>query len=452
MVKITIIGGYGGMGQFFAKLFIRLGHSVIVTGRDPKKGEKAEKELGVKYMRDNKKAAQEADVVIVTVPIDYTINTIEEIGPYIKDGSVFMDFTSIKEEPCRAMLESTSPGVDVIGTHPMFGPRVESLDGQVVVLAPMRLNSSFWFEWIRNILVPENARVIESQPEHHDKVMAVVQGLTHFTYIAIAKTLMDMDFDIKDSRKFASPIYGLMLDMIGRIVGQDPNLYASIQMENPRIPQIHDSFLYAAGEISKMVKNKEHDDFVKMMAQSARHYDDVDAAMGRSDKAIYALMADIESLKNSLGSEVAVKHIYSGNIHTGILKEITPDIIVLEQRTRAGSVTRVSLKISNIRIIERDERISYEISHSGVIKRDFTYVIDENMDENFICDILKLINENIISADVRDVYRGDAIPEGKKSVCFGVNFLNNLHGGKAYTRKMEKVVEEFFKRIGCVKR
>jgi len=52
--------------------------------------------------------------------------------------------------------------------------------------------------------------------------MAVVQGLTHFNYISIGKTLEKLSFNVRESRKYSSPIYDLMLDMVGRIIGQNP--------------------------------------------------------------------------------------------------------------------------------------------------------------------------------------------------------------------------------------
>ena len=213
---IVIIGGYGGMGKLFARLFLDEGHKVIATGRTERKGRKAERELGVKYIKDNCKAARHGDVVIVTVPIDYTIETIKEVAPYVKKGSLLTDFTSVKEEPCRAMADFSDDGVEVIGMHPMFGPKVPGLEGQVVVLAPMRPGSGSkykWMPWLLEFLNKHKAKIIEATPEEHDKVISVVQGLTHFAYISVGKTLKDLDFDIKKSRQFASPIYELMLDM-----------------------------------------------------------------------------------------------------------------------------------------------------------------------------------------------------------------------------------------------
>ena len=439
-MKIVIIGGYGGMGRLFAKLFREEGCDVIVTGRTESKGRKAEKELGVKYMKDNKKASAEGDVVIVTVPIDVTIETIKEVAPCVKKGSLLMDFTSVKTEPCRAMDEFSDNAVNVIGTHPMFGPRVSSLEGQVFILTPIRTTKK-WMKWITGFLEKHNARIIVSNPQEHDDMLAVVQGLTHFAYISIGKTLHDLDFDIKRSREFSSPIYELMLDIVGRIIGQDPHLYASIQVQNPRVLDVHKAFFKAAGELSDMVRKRDTERFVEIMSKSAKHFDDVDAAMGRSDKAIASLVSELKQLKKGIGKEVALKHIYSGNVHIGVVKDIDPEFVVIDE----SGVSR-RLKISNITLLDDKERIKHKAERSGTIKRDFSHIFDKEVDENFIAQLLEEFNEGIIAVKVKDVYAGKQIPGGRKSVCFRVSLVNSD------VKITEKEINKFFKRIGGVSR
>ncbi|ODS37273.1 hypothetical protein BEH94_04435 [Candidatus Altiarchaeales archaeon WOR_SM1_SCG] len=421
-LTIVIIGGYGGMGKLFAKLFLEEGHKIIVTGPTELKGRRVEKEMNVKYIKDNCKAAKSGDVVIVTVPIDYTIETIKEVAPCVKEGALLTDFTSVKEEPCRVMAEFSDKGVEVIGMHPMFGPKVPGLEGQVVVLAPVRPcggKKYKWMSWLLKFLNKHKAKIIESTPEEHDRVISVVQGLTHFTYISVGKTLKDIDFDIKKSRRFASPIYELMLDMIGRIIGQDPHLYASIQMTNPRVIKVHEAFFKSAGELSETVKNQDREKFVEYMSDAAKHFDDVDAAMGKSNKAVASLVLELNQLKESAGKEIALRHIYSKNIHLGIVESVDSENVVIND---SGKLNK--LKISNIQILDDKEKIEFKIKKLGSVERDFSYIFDNLIDEKFLCELLKNFNENIISVKIKDVYSGKPIPEGKKSICFGVVVIN----------------------------
>ena len=46
---ITIIGGTGRMGKWFAKFFQNKGYNVIITSRSSRKASSIAKEIGVKY-------------------------------------------------------------------------------------------------------------------------------------------------------------------------------------------------------------------------------------------------------------------------------------------------------------------------------------------------------------------------------------------------------------------
>ena len=73
-----------------------------------------------------------ADVTVVSVPIEVTDAVIARVGPHVREDALLMDVTSVKRGPVSAMLEATRGSV--VGTHPMFGASVHSLQGQRVVL------------------------------------------------------------------------------------------------------------------------------------------------------------------------------------------------------------------------------------------------------------------------------------------------------------------------------
>ncbi len=433
--KITVIGGYGGMGRFFAELFARQGFQVTIAGPNEISGKEAAKKIGGRYIKDNVEAVEDADIVMISVPINATPAVIEEVAPHLKKGSLLMDVTSVKEEPCRLMKKYAPKGVEILGTHPVFSHRVGSLEGQVFVLTPVRGDK--WLKWFRALLSDNKARVFETTPEEHDKVMAVVQGLTHYTYIAVGKTLDALDFDIKESRKYSSPVYELMIDMIGRVIGQNPSLYAEIQMSNPEIPRIHKVFLETARELSETVRRKDEKKFVELMKEAARNFDDLERAMGRSDKAIKSLIAELEFLKASVGKEICLRHIYSGKTHIGTVKSVNAETVVLETSGKSSE-----LKISNLQVLGDKERMECKKQFYGVVERDHSVVFDESVDEQFVTSLLKGFDENIIEASVKDIYRGNKIGVGKKSVCFRTNLIDSE------VKNTEKKIAEFLKGIG----
>jgi prephenate dehydrogenase len=417
MSKIAIIGGTGEFGRLFAKIFKESGCSVVVTGRSVEKGEWVARLIGVEFTVDNIKAAKDADIVIVCVPIESTVKVIEEVAPQVKKGALLMDLTSVKVEPVKAMQEHVADGVEILGAHPMFGPRVSGLEGQIVILTPIRRGK--WTDFLKDFFKEHRARVFVSNPEEHDRVMAVVQGLTHFAYITTASTIKKVGQDVEESRKFASPVYELMLDFIARIVGQNPGLYASIQIHNPFVGMVHETFIKEAVALSKAVQNGDVEGFVKTMTESARIFKDVDSSMGKSDKAISALTQELKKLKGSVGSEAALRHIYSGSIHMGRVVSVDPEVVIIENK---GKMT--SLKISNIELLDDAAMLDWKREHMGLRKMDFSFVFLEDVDESILEKVVLDSQSTIVSSEVVDVFRGDQIPPGSKSITLRFETMN----------------------------
>jgi len=415
-MHVAVIGGTRGLGNWIANFLQERGCQITLTGRNSIVGEDIANKMGVSYTSDNIQAASHANVVIIAVPIEFTSQTIKEVAPHLQKGSLLVDVTSVKELPAETMQKYTPPGVEVLPTHPMFGPRIRSLEGQVIVLTPQKKGK--WYPKVLELLKLERARILETTPEQHDRMMSIVQGLTHFAYIAIASTIERMGVDIKESRKFASPIYNLMLDMVARIVAQNPYLYYSIQTQNKYIPEVHQTFLETFQDLKSMISDENQDEFVKAMSSAAKHLNDLEASLGRSDKAISALNAEVTHLKNSVGMEVGLRHMYSGKVHLGILKSLSPDFVILKENNRT-----VKLKLSNIEVLSGEELKSWKNTNLPLKKLDVSVVLPETSQPELISRVIRSV-EGVVSSEVKDVYHGGQIPEGKKSITFTYQVLS----------------------------
>ena len=164
-IQIGIIGGTRGMGKWFAVYLRGQGYRVHVAGRT--------------YGMTRTEMAASCEVVVVSVPISVTVNIIEQIGPLMKEEGLLMDLTSLKAASVAAMVQSST--AEVIGCHPLFGPQIDSLENQHIVLCPVRPGK--WLSWLTDILEKGGALLVETTPEKHDELMSVVQGLNHFNTI-----------------------------------------------------------------------------------------------------------------------------------------------------------------------------------------------------------------------------------------------------------------------------
>ena len=246
---VAVVGGRGGIGSLVARLFADLGHRVLIADVDT--------------ALTPTEAAEVADVVVVSVPIDATEQVIREIGPRLRPEALLMDVTSIKEAPVRAMLESTP--ASVLGTHPMFGPSVHSLQGQRVVLCRARGNE--WADWAARMFAARGLYVQETTPEHHDRMMAVVQVLTHFQTQVLGLTLARLDTPLEETLRYTSPAYLMELFVTARHFDQSPDLYGAIEMRNPATPAITAAFEAAAREVATILSTGDRTAFRAMFAE-----------------------------------------------------------------------------------------------------------------------------------------------------------------------------------------
>ncbi len=232
---IAIIGGRGKMGAMLARLFGDMGHSVMIVDRDT--------------ALTAAQAAADADVVVISVPIDETERVIREVGPHVREHALLMDITSIKEAPIRVMLESTR--ASVVGTHPMFGPGVHSLQGQRFVVC--RARGDQWADWVVRTFAARGLAVTETTPTQHDRAMSVVQVLTHFQTQVLGLTLSKLGVPLSETLPFTSPAYLLELYVAARHFAQDPQLYGPIEMRNPGTGAVTTAFRDAAEEIGAIL-------------------------------------------------------------------------------------------------------------------------------------------------------------------------------------------------------
>jgi len=209
---------------------------------------------------DNIEAVKNADIVIYSVPISLTKKIIKETLPHIKSWAVVADVTSIKWFPSEEMQKRED--ITVIPTHPMFGPYIGTLAGQVVVLTPDEtVKNTKEYMFLKDFLCSQKVKVREETPKNHDKMMAVVQWLTHLNMFVVAETMKRLEFDVRSSEDFISPIYKMMISSVGRYLGQNPQLYSDIQMYNDEILPVHAAFLETAKNFHTTVLEKSSQKF-----------------------------------------------------------------------------------------------------------------------------------------------------------------------------------------------
>ena len=375
-MKVGIIGGSDGLGKTLIYYF-RDEFDVIISARNHEKGRNVANKANVKYIESNTELASISDILVISVPINHTSDVIREVAGFMKEGSLMVDVTSIKEEPLKTMSETVPENVEYIPTHPIFGPRTTELDNQVIVLTPDKKGK--WFDKVYNYLSSKNMRVIITSAEKHDFMMSIVQILTHFSFISTTSAIEKLKVDIKETEDYESPIYNLMIDVIARISAQNPYLTYNIQTMNENGPKIRNTFVEAVSELRDVINNGDDEKFVSIVEKSVDHMGDVSDALGRSDKAIRALSHEYTLLNQSIGHEVGLKNFYTGEINVGILENITPRTASLNCN---GNIKEII--ISHIDVLDENELQKWKNKTLNKTVENIRCILPENIDTEII--------------------------------------------------------------------
>jgi prephenate dehydrogenase len=426
--NMTIIGGTRGLGRWIAE-HLNNDFNITITSRNKASGLEVARELNVDYSNNNIEAIQNADIVIFSVPIEYTAETIKEVAPHAPEGSLLMDVCSIKTEAAEALNKYAPDNVEILPCHPMFGPRVPTIKRQIIVLTPIENRAENWFDRVEKYLTKSECEIVVTTPEEHDKYMSIVQGLTHFSFITLASTIRKLHINVERSRSFSSPIYSLMLDMVSRVIYQNPYLYYSIQKNNKENTHAREVLIKEGAYLSKLIEDGNEEDFVKNMEESSEHLDNREEALIRSDRAIGMLSQKTNVLTKSIGKEVGLKDLHSEKIYVGIVKKVTSKCVILE------SNDELSLKISTVDILSAKEVFEWKKNNLKLEKFKLSVRLPSSCDEKYLIKMFENI-EGVIDVEITDIKQ---ISDSVSNFTFDYSTFN---------RDDKNYVEEYIKGIG----
>ena len=243
--KIVIIGGRGGIGSIFTRLFRSSGYTVEVMGH-----------------RDWDRAGEifaGAGLVGVCVPIDRTEEVIGKLQGLLSPECVLADFTSIKTNPVKSMM-AVHQG-PVMGLHPMFGPDISNMAKQVIISVEGRYPEKCG--WVLDQMTLWGARIKKFSAAEHDDAMSYIQALRHFTTFSYGVFLAKENPDLDVLMELSSPIYRMELMMVGRLFAQDPVLYADIILSNKRNLDIIERYSSEISRAIELLKKGDREAFIE---------------------------------------------------------------------------------------------------------------------------------------------------------------------------------------------
>ena len=286
-MRVAIIGGSGKMGRWFASFLLKEGQEVIITGRNEKKLREAKQQLGVE-VATGFEAVKSADVVLISVPIDSFEEVVKQLPPYLHSKQIIIDITSIKVSPVEIMHKYLKTGL-VLGTHPMFGPGAKGILNQNFVLTPTNDEETALAEKIKQHLEIRGARATLMTPHQHDEMMAVILGLSHFIAIVSADTLLGLG-NLKQMGAIGGSTFKVLLTLAEGVISEDPEFYASLQMNLPGMTEIEELFQRSSKTWADIVRNKDRHEFIRRMNALKDRLEKTDPDFRKAYENMYKLL------------------------------------------------------------------------------------------------------------------------------------------------------------------
>ncbi|KMO19406.1 prephenate dehydrogenase [Methylobacterium platani JCM 14648] len=193
-------------------------------------------------------------VVILATPVSGLAEVVRAIAPHLQPGALVLDVGSVKVRPAAIMRAGLPAGIDIVATHPLFGPQSarDGLSGLKIAVCPVRgTRARRVGAFLRRAL---GLTVILTTPEDHDREAAAVQGLTHL----IAKVLVAME---PLPTRMTTRSFDLVMQAVGMVRHDAPEVYHAIERENPYAAEVRRRFFDLAarmdGELGEGVQVEE---------------------------------------------------------------------------------------------------------------------------------------------------------------------------------------------------
>lgn len=238
-MQVSIIG-FGRFGRLLAGLLQRYHGAemrLLATSRSDYAG--VARGLGLAWAPLDE--AARADVVMLCVPMRELGGVIEQLRRLVRPGAVVMDTCSVKVYPAQLMAAKLPPAVEILATHPMFGPdgvRQFGIAGQRLVICPIRIGPArlamveSWFQAM-------GVAILRMTPAEHDRQAAISQGLVHFIGRAIERAgLSEPAVTTNNAQR--------LFELARAVAGDSLELFDDLETLNPFAAEVRQAFLKAA--------------------------------------------------------------------------------------------------------------------------------------------------------------------------------------------------------------
>lgn len=278
----VVVGGNGAVGKLLCEMLARDDRSVVSVdlpgaspthaGDPPEQAAAAERQGSQSRIRTEvgnilDPSAKLADIlagaelVVLAVPEHVALGTPLSLF----DGVPLLVETLSVKSGFASAVRASSRRDAVLGINPMFAPAL-GFDGRPVACVTHRPGTSAE-DFVARITA-WGGRIVDVDPDTHDRVAAATQALTHASVLAFGSALAALEVDAALVDAVAPPPARTMLALLARIAGGEPEVYWDVQAGNPYARAARVALVEAATRIDAAVAPGTDTDFADAVARA----------------------------------------------------------------------------------------------------------------------------------------------------------------------------------------
>lgn len=185
--------------------------------------------------------ALKKEIIILAIPMRNLKDFLIRYGLEFNINSTVLDVCSLKIYPIDLMKKYLPSSCEIIGTHPLFGPKSgkNGIKNLNMVLCNVNSNN---FDLFFDLFKSLELNVFEVTADYHDKQMALSQALTHF----IGRSIDDMDLPKIDLR---TKTFDDLMSIVDIISNDSVELFEDMQKLNPYSKLYRDNFISSVSKL-----------------------------------------------------------------------------------------------------------------------------------------------------------------------------------------------------------
>ena len=186
---------------------------------------------------DLRKVIQDADLIIIGIPVAAYENIFKKIYNFIKPGAIITDVGSVKMEVIKNVSKLIPKNVNFIPGHPIAGTEKSGPESGFsglfkkgwCILTPNKSSNPESIKIIKEMWELVGMKVDIMNPKHHDDVLAITSHIPHIIAYSIVGTVANLENTIKkEVIKYAASGFRDFT----RIAASDPIMWRDIILNN----------------------------------------------------------------------------------------------------------------------------------------------------------------------------------------------------------------------------